>query len=43
MEAFEKVGIKEFTKNFGAVIFKSTKVEYHDNGKISKIEFEVFE
>ena len=41
MEAFEKVGIKEFTKSFGSAIFKSTKIEYHDNGRISKLEFEV--
>ena len=41
MEAFEKVGIREFTKNFGGVVFKSVKVEYHKNGKISKIYFEM--
>ena len=41
MEAFELVGMKDFTKNFGAVIFKSTKVEHHENGRISKIVFEV--
>lgn len=41
MEAFEKVGMREFTKDFGGAIFKSTKVEYHDNGRISKIYFEI--
>lgn len=39
MEAYEKVGMKEFTKNFGSVLFKSKKVEYHKNGRISKILF----
>ncbi|MBR2289637.1 MAG: hypothetical protein IJ867_03285 [Clostridia bacterium] len=41
MEAFEKVGMKEFTKSFGEKVFKSSKVEYHQNGRISKIVFEV--
>ena len=41
MEAFEKVGIKEFTRNFGNALFKSTKVEYHKNGRISKIVYEI--
>ena len=41
MEAFEKVGIKEFTKNFGVLMFKSTEVKYHNNGKISKIVYEI--
>lgn len=41
MEAFEKVGMKEFTKNFGSLIFQSSKLEYHENGRISKIYFEV--
>ena len=41
MEAFEKVGMKDFTKSFGGAIFKSTKIEYHDNGKISKIQFDI--
>ena len=27
MDAFEKVGMKEFTSNFGRLTFKSTKVE----------------
>lgn len=41
MEAFEMVGIKDFTRNFGNAIFKSTKIEYHKNGRISKIFFEI--
>ena len=41
MEAFEQVGIKEFTKGFGGIVFKSTKVEYHKNGRISKIYFDI--
>ena len=41
MEAFEKVGMRDFTKSFGGAIFKSTKIEYHDNGKISKIQFDI--
>lgn len=41
MEAFEKVGIREFTSNFGGMVFKSTKVEHHANGRISKIYFEI--
>lgn len=40
MEAFEKVGIRDFTKNFGGVVFYSNKIEYHKNGRISKIIFE---
>lgn len=43
MEAFEKVGIKEWTKYFGGMLFKSTKVEYHENGRISKIYFDIQE
>lgn len=41
MEAFEKVGMKEFTKSFGSASFKSVKVEKHENGRISKIIFEI--
>ena len=41
MEAFEKAGMKEFTKSFGGAIFKSTKIEHHENGRISKIIFEI--
>lgn len=39
MEAYEEVGMKDFTKDFGGAVFKSTKVEYHKNGRISKIYF----
>ena len=41
MEAFEKVGMMDFTKNFGGLVFKSVKVEYHLNGRISKITYEI--
>ena len=41
MEAFEKVGMKDFTKNFGGLVFQSQKVEYHTNGRVSKIYFEL--
>ena len=41
MEAFEIVGISDFTKNFGSAIFEPTNVEYHKNGRISKIEYEI--
>lgn len=41
MEAFEKVGMREFTKSFGSAIFKASKIEYHKNGQISKIVFEI--
>ena len=41
MEAFEIVGISDFTKNFGSAIFKVTNIEYHKNGRISKIEYEI--
>ena len=40
MEAFEILGMKEFTEMFSDVIFQSTKVEHHKNGRISKIYFE---
>ena len=43
MEAYEKIGIKEFTKNFGVISFKSTKIEHHKNGRISKIYFDFIE
>ena len=41
MEAFERVGMKEFTGNFGSAIFQSTDIKYHENGRISKITFEI--
>ena len=40
MESFEKAGIKDFTENFGTMIFKMSKIEHHKNGRISKIYFE---
>ena len=41
MEAFEMVGMSDFTKNFGSAIFKVTNIEHHKNGRISKIEYEI--
>jgi len=41
MEAFEIVGMKEFTKDFGGILFQSTKINYHKNGRIAEIYFEV--
>lgn len=41
MEAYEKVGMKDFTKNFGGLVFNSEKIEHHKNGRISKIYFVV--
>lgn len=40
MESFYTAGINDFTKYFGSINFKSTKVKYHKNGKISSITFE---
>ena len=41
MEAFEKVGITKFTRAYGGAKFKCTNIEYHKNGRISKINFEI--
>lgn len=41
MEAFEMVGMKEFTESFGSALFKAKNIEYHKNGRISKIEYEI--
>ena len=40
MENFYKVGIKEFTKYFGELNFECTKVNYHENGRISEMFFQ---
>lgn len=40
MESFYTAGINDFTKYFGSINFKSSKVNYHENGKISSITFE---
>ena len=40
MESFYTAGINDFTKYFGSINFKSTKINYHKNGKISSITFE---
>lgn len=39
METIDKVGIVNFVSNFNLVGFKSSNIEYHPNGKISKIIF----
>lgn len=43
MEAFQKIGIEEFTKLYGSQKFKCVKIDYHENGRISKILFEIQE
>lgn len=40
MESFYTAGINDFTKYFGSINFKSIKLNYHKNGKISSITFE---
>lgn len=40
MENFYKVGIKEFTQYFGELNFECTKVNYHENGRISEMFFQ---
>ena len=40
MESFYTAGINDFTKYFGGISFKSSKIDYHENGKISSITFE---
>ncbi len=40
MENFYKVGIQEFTTYFGELNFKCTKVNYHENGRISEMFFQ---
>lgn len=39
MESFYKVGIQEFTEYFGELNFECTKVNYHENGRISEMTF----
>lgn len=41
MEALEKVGVEGFTKAYGTAVFKAKNLEYHKNGRISKIVFEI--
>ena len=40
MESFYTAGINDFTKYFGGINFKSSKIDYHENGRISSITFE---
>ena len=40
MESFEKAGITGFTKSFDSAIFAVKNIKYHENGRISKIDFE---
>ena len=41
MEAFYEVGIDEFTSLYGEAEFECTSIEYHENGRISKMNFEI--
>ena len=41
MEAIQEVGLSEFTRLYGSLNFECTKIEYHENGRISKLIFEV--
>ena len=40
MESFYTASINDFTKYFGGINFKSSKIDYHENGRISSITFE---
>lgn len=40
MESIKDLSLESFVAFFGEVDFKCTKVEYHKNGKISKMTFE---
>ena len=40
METIAKVGVSGFISNFNLVEFKCKSIEYHENGKISKIHIE---
>ena len=39
METINKVGVINFISNFNLVSFRCTYIEYHQNGKISKMVF----
>jgi len=41
MEAYTEAGINKFIKAYGGALFKCTSIEYHSNGKISKMNFEI--
>ncbi len=40
METIAKVGVSGFISNFNLIEFKFKSIEYHENGKISKIHIE---
>ena len=40
METIAKVGVSSFISNFNLAEFKCKSMEYHENGKISKIHLE---
>ena len=40
MEKFYQVGINEFTKYFGELNFECTKINYHENGRVSEMFFQ---
>lgn len=41
MEAIQQVGLSEFTRLYGSMNFECTSTEYHENGRISKLTFEI--
>jgi hypothetical protein len=41
MEALEQIGVSGFTKAYASALFKVNSIDYHDNGRISKISFEI--
>lgn len=41
MEAFEQSGMQNFTVLYGTEKFKCIKKEFHENGRISKLVFEI--
>lgn len=43
MERIKEIGLESFVAFFGEVEFKCTQIEYHKNGKISKMTFESLE
>lgn len=44
METIQKVGVEGFIKNFNLIVYKCSKIEYHETTKkVSKIIFEQIE
>ena len=41
MEAFESAGMSDFTSLYGESYFECVDIEYHSNGRISKMIFEI--